>query len=354
MPKERFNCIMGGMQRFGLRHRVKSFIWLRYARRKLRERRAIAEALDQVNAVGAALNLSLQELQHTRQAIKADEKAQGRFPIGQLMLWVLVPYIIMYVTPPALEAVRQVAEYLRMDQLSEEINWALRNFKKLRPDYVLLILPVWVSWQQKIWEKRGRIRRYRLTICSVKAAEACVSAIRQGEEQWALVLWKIDRACQEVERQTLRIHRYSGSVPFRSSRRVKVRRHAAHVVGALRQQLDLIDQDPENALKDLGAGLVRIGERCAKGRIAALLPREVLEAAQPISLTRSGLRESFRIVLAIISVMVAVIITNQLWPTMGVPEEYRPWMLIGVALIAAIMVAGWSRVVRVLARLPLQ
>ncbi|MET9598232.1 hypothetical protein [Streptomyces sp. NPDC006459] len=72
-------------------------------------------------------------------------------------------------------------------------------------------------------------------------------------------------------------------------------------VGALQAELLQIDVEPDAALPRLGAKLAMIGERCAEGRIGALLPEDALAGVTPVSAARTALRESLHVALVILT-----------------------------------------------------
>lgn len=346
-------CIMGGMQGNGVRQagsRVARFGGGWYtraqARRRYRRRKALNKPVRELDAAVTVLGLSDRELTQTRSMLRADRKARDKFPVTAYWQGMLVMLIASRVAEFVLDRTRNVDASLRLGLPSTAVEWVQSAFHVIGSKWIFGAV-LWTVW--RLWVG---IRRYLLTVRAAAAARVCAQAVQQPSGVRAVALYGVDKACRRVERQILRAHRFSGTIPARSPRRAAAKQHAALVAGALRQQLNLLDQEPEKALKDLAAGLVTIGERYAEGRVAALLPDSALEGVEPISRARSGLRESLHMVLAIGAAMGAVVVANALWPSLGVPEDVRPWMWTGIAVAAAILVAGWARVIRFLERVP--
>ncbi|MFJ8799996.1 hypothetical protein [Streptomyces sp. NPDC102487] len=92
------------------------------------------------------------------------------------------------------------------------------------------------------------------------------------------------RSLPRVEREVLHAWKSvrPGQVKIRRHQRVNLKNHAGRVVAALRAQSERVDADPENALRDLGCMLVRIGDRLAEGRVGALLDEAELEGLDPV------------------------------------------------------------------------
>ncbi|MCZ9346157.1 hypothetical protein NGM37_51425 [Streptomyces sp. TRM76130] len=300
----------------------------------------------ELDAAVTVLGLSDRELTQTRSMLRADRKSRDKFPVTAYWQGMLVMLIASRVAEFVLDRTRNVDASLRLGLPPTAVEWVQSAFHVIGKKWIFGAV-LWTVW--RLWVG---IRRYLLTVRAAAAVRVCAQAVQQPTGVRAVALYGVDKACRRVERQILRAHRFSGTIPARSPRRAAAKQHAALVAGALRQQLNLLDQEPEKALKDLAAGLVTIGERYAEGRVAALLPDSALEGVEPISRARSGLRESLHMVLAIGAAMGAVVVANALWPSLGVPEDVRPWMWTGIAVAAAILVAGWARVIRFLERVP--
>ncbi|WP_411144923.1 hypothetical protein [Streptomyces sp. x-80] len=214
----------------------------------------------------------------------------------------------------------------------------------------VIVTPFW--WLASRRPARGVAYRHRVTVQIVEALRRCAEAYSRAPGDRCVQLRDLDRSLQETEDAILRAHRYARTIPRRSPRRAAARSHAAKVAGALRAEGLRIDANPDEALPRLGAMLTLIGERCAEGRIGALLPEESLEEITPVSATRTAIRESAHVAVVILVAMAAAIAASALLPSLGVKDDLRPWLIVGCSVLAAIMVGGWHRVGRILDLLP--
>ncbi|MFG2983099.1 hypothetical protein ACGFYQ_17920 [Streptomyces sp. NPDC048258] len=215
---------------------------------------------------------------------------------------------------------------------------------------VPVLTPFW--WLLDRRPARGASYRHRATIRIQEALRTCADAYSQESGLRSSHLREVDRALREAQDAILRVHRYAGTIRRRSARRSAARNHAALVVGALQAELLQIDVEPDAALPRLGAKLAMIGERCAEGRIGALLPEDALAGVTPVSAARTALRESLHVALVILTAMAAAVGASAMLPHAGVSDDMRPWLIMGSAVLAAILVGGWHRVGRILELVP--
>lgn len=189
----------------------------------------------------------------------------------------------------------------------------------------------------------------------------CVHAIRAcaraHEQSPAFVrrarLRAVDRACHSVEKNVLKIHRASRAMARRSPRKVHVRKHSAIVVGVLRSQMCRIDTEGDRALRDLAETLAEISERYANGCLGALLPDTYrLDEVTPVSTSRSTILESLHVVATLTAGLGAAIAISVAMPSLPVPKDLRPWVVLLMGVSAAIAVAGWRGVIRILQAFP--
>lgn len=215
---------------------------------------------------------------------------------------------------------------------------------------LILILPVW--WLAEFRWARGAVYRYRATIRVMEALHLCAEAYSQPSGERASQLRDLDSGLQAAEDAILHAHRYIGTIPRRSPRSAPARAHAALIAGALRAESLKIDADPNATLPRLGVMLAMIGERCAEGRIGAMLPEEFLTEATPVSLARTAIRESVHVAAVITAAMVAAISASSALRALGVNDGLHPWLIAGCSILAAIVVGGWHRVGRLLEMMP--
>ncbi|MFH0517246.1 hypothetical protein ACHBTE_08720 [Streptomyces sp. M41] len=67
---------------------------------------------------------------------------------------------------------------------------------------------------------------------------------------------------------------------------------------------------------------------------------------------RNTWRESAHVAIAILAAMAAAAGAAHALPSMGVGADGRPWLILGAAVPAATLVAGWGRVTRILKLFP--
>lgn len=213
--------------------------------------------------------------------------------------------------------------------------------------YAVVLGPVF--WAMRL----SSTARYRLVLGVIDAivvgGKARAAPRGRGRSR---VLRQLDQRCRHVEKCLFKVHSIAGSVPRRSSRLRLIKRHAALVAGAQRVALHQVDVDPEPALTELARLQLVIAENHLYGRQAALLPAELLQNVRPVSRLRNTWRESAHVAMAILAAMAAAAGAARALPSMGVGEEMRPWLTLGVAVLAATLVAGWGRVTRILELFP--
>ncbi|MFJ2638115.1 hypothetical protein [Streptomyces sp. NPDC087511] len=215
---------------------------------------------------------------------------------------------------------------------------------------VIVFLPLW--WLADLRWARGAVYRYRATTRTTKALHFCAEAYSRPPGKRTSQLRDLESGLRAAENAILRAHRYAGTFPRRSPRSAAVRAHAALVAGALRAESLKIDADPNATLPRLGAMLAVIGERCAEGRIGAMLSEEFLAEATPVSLTRTAIRESVHVIVVVTAAMVAAVGGSSALRALGVNDDLRPWLIAGCSVVAAIVVGGWHRVGRLLELMP--
>ncbi|MGW7170738.1 hypothetical protein ACWGH3_36765 [Streptomyces sp. NPDC054884] len=212
------------------------------------------------------------------------------------------------------------------------------------------LLPIW--WVAEFRWARGAVYRYRATIRAVEALRLCAEAYSRPPGERASQLRDLDSGLRATEDAILHAYRHIGTIARRSPRSAPARAHAALVAGALRTESLKIDADPNATLPQLGAMLAMIGERCAEGRIGAMLPEELLAGATPVSLTRTTIRESVHVAAIIAAAMAAAIGASSALRTFGVNDGLRPWLIAGCSVLAAIVVGGSHRVGKLLELMP--
>ncbi|MGW1277911.1 hypothetical protein ACWD4V_13255 [Streptomyces tsukubensis] len=215
---------------------------------------------------------------------------------------------------------------------------------------VVLITPFW--WVMKHRQARGAVLRHQATTRAVAALKLCAEAYNQQPGQRSAQLRDLDRSLRAVEGAIFHAHRHAGTIPLRSTRRAAARTHAARVAGALRAEALRIDAEPDVALPRLGVMLTTIGERCAEGRIGAMLPEESLVDVVPVSATRTAIRESVHVAVVILAAMAAAVGASAVLPSLEANSGLRTALIVGCAVLAAIFVGGWHRVGRILEVVP--
>lgn len=209
---------------------------------------------------------------------------------------------------------------------------------------------LWPVYWATRWSSTARFQLVLAVIDAVLADGKACTAPRGWRTSRALR--QVDESCRRVEKCLFKVHSIAGSVPRRSSRLGLIKRHAALVAGAQRAALHKLDIDPEPAFAELARLQLVIGENHLRGRQAALLPAELLLDVRPVSRLRNTWRESAHMAMAILVAMAAAAGAAHLLPSIGVPEDLRPWLTLGAAVLAATLVAGWGRVTRILELLP--
>nr|BFD96326.1 hypothetical protein KitaXyl93_76860 [Kitasatospora sp. Xyl93] len=124
------------------------------------------------------------------------------------------------------------------------------------------------------------------------------------------------------------------------------------MAGALRLQLARVDTDPDTTLVELARTLSLIGENYAAGRLAALLPETELEGASPVSTRRASAAETVRLALAIAAATASAVAATVLLPSTGLPTTVHSVVVLGCAVVSAMLVAGPSRFARIAEFLP--
>ncbi|MGW1605113.1 hypothetical protein [Streptomyces eurythermus] len=243
---------------------------------------------------------------------------------------------------------RAVAHYHWMTRAGNDAALSLFDVTLLLAIMSLVILgPVYwaIGWSSTA--------RYQLVLVVINAVLADAKA-RTTPRGWrrSRALRRVDRNCRRVEKCLFKVHSIAGSVPRRSSRLRLIKRHAALVAGAQRDALHRLDIDPETALAELALLQLVIAENHLRGRQAALLPADLLLDIRPVSRLRNTWRESAHMATAILAAMAAAGGAAHVLPSIGVSEDLRPWLTLGAAVLAATLVAGWGRVIRVIGLLP--
>lgn len=262
----------------------------------------------------------------------------------------------------ALQIVVDVARDRGSDSIEQTSSHYLHIVSSLYHTSTWNAADITVSWMATlswflppyIWMfRRMPGRQYYIVYLIVGCVEKCAKA-HAGRRvlQRPSSIRLIDHECRRIERLLMKSHRTILSLPRRSPRRSQVRRHCAHVAAALRNQMRQLDIDPEVALPELARILTTIGESYAAGRVGALLPDESLVGIEPLSKFWSTWRESVHMALMILVAMAALVGSAIVLPVLGVPNEVRPWVMLGCTVLAAVIVAGWNRVARVLETFP--
>lgn len=302
---------------------------------------------------------------YTREALHENRDTLETFPYGSLLIAAFLMTVIAKTAPDSVGALQDAAETHALNAPARVasnllIGWGMGDRAPSRHEAGsafpgILLFSLWalpVIWLGSRRLGRGAERRYRLTLRTSAAVKLCADAYEstRAERPWALT--RLDSACRLVERNILKARHNAGTMPRRSSRHAHARIHAAYVAGALRQQMDRLDEEPEIALRDLGVLLVTIGERHAEGRVSAMLPESSLSGVAPLSLARSTVRESLHVVAVIVGALAGAIIGNALTSATAIPADLRPWMVAAFAILGAIICGGWHRVARLLELFP--
>lgn len=170
----------------------------------------------------------------------------------------------------------------------------------------LITLPAWMSWMSLRGLPAGPFvrartrRRYALVECAVEAIFHCAAAHGAGGEYRMTALRRAAIALEQVHRELGRAHRSWATSPWRSHRRHLLKTHTGRVVAALQKTEALIDEDSQQALKDLGAMLLKIAARYTDGQVGKLLDPAELDGLEPVAN-----REPVRLAVAAIAVAAA-------------------------------------------------
>ncbi|MFF8962325.1 hypothetical protein ACF1BK_06185 [Streptomyces globisporus] len=311
------------------------------------------------------LDLEDRALPHTRRALRETRATLETLPYGSIAIALFVMWLVLKLFKVPFMILRDVSAYFEISLLNrgaEHVLWVFRPGASDVPmrsqDAPILFLVMVMAFVVPFWwlfdrrPARGASYRHRTTIRVQRALRVCADAYSQESGHRSAQLREVDRAMRDAQNAILRAHRYSRTIWWRSTRRAAARNHAALVAGALQEELLQIDIEPDVALPRLGAKLAMIGERCAEGRIGAMLPEDVLVKATPVSAARNALRESLHVAFVILMAMVASVGASEILPGTGVSDEMRPWLIVGAAVLAAILVGGWHRVGRILEIFP--
>lgn len=327
--------------------------------------RVVGSQLRELGASLQTLGVADGALPHTRRALRETRTTLETAPYGSIACALAATWLgIRLLKVPALivrdlaasvgtESVRRAAAHFiwlfRPGAANQPVHgWDTLIF--LMTTMGVIVTPFW--WLMTRRPARGAAYRHHVTIQIVEALKRCAEAYSRAPGDRGPQLRDLDHSLQETEDAILRAHRYARTIPRRSPRRAAVRSHAAKVAGALRAEGLRIDADPDEALPRLGTMLALIGERCAEGRIGALLPEESLEEITPVSVTRTAIRESAHVAVVILAAMAAATGASALLPALGVDDDLHPWLIVGCAVLAAIVVGGWHRVGRILELVP--
>lgn len=328
-------------------------------------RRVVGTRLRNLTSSLQVLQVAERKLPHTRRALRDTRATLETAPYGSIALTLFALWLSLRLIKFSAVVVHDLAAALGIESVAKAAThflWVLRPEAANQPAhgwdaliYVItwlaaLITPVW--WLLKRRPARGAVLRHQVTIQTVEALNFCAEAYSRQPGQRASQLRTLDLGLRATEDAILRAHRNAGTMPRRSARHAAARAHAAQVAGALRAESLRIDVHPETALPRLGAMLAEIGERCAEGRVGAMLPAESLVDVAPVSAARTTARESIHVAVVIIAAMTAAVGASSALTTLGVNDDLRPWLIVGCAVLAAILVGGWHRVGRLLELVP--
>lgn len=311
------------------------------------------------------LAVSERTLPHTQRALRDARETLETAPYGSIICALAAIFLgIRILRIPAL-MIHDLAESIGVEsarRAAAHFLWLLRSGAANQPIegwdtliflfviMAIILIPCW--WLRTRRAARGAAHRHHATIQAVDTLRRCAEMYKRAPGDRATQLRDLGRSLQEVEKAILRAHRYARTIPRRSARQAAARSHAAKVAGALRAESLRLDTDPDEALPRLGSMLALISERCAEGRFSALLPEEFLAEVTPVSAVRTAIRESAHVAVAILSAMVAAIGASAALPSLGVNSDLHPWLILGCAALAAILVGGWHRVGRILELIP--
>ncbi|MFD4560386.1 hypothetical protein ACFWP5_39765 [Streptomyces sp. NPDC058469] len=205
-----------------------------------------------------------------------------------------------------------------------------------------------VFWAMR-WSSTARYRLVLGVIDAIVVGGKARAAPRGRGRSRALR--QLDQRCRHVEKRLFKVHSIAGSVPRRSSRLRLIKRHAALVAGAQRVALHQVDVDPEPALAELARLQLVIAENHLYGRQQRSCPPSCSKMSGPCR--ACGTPGTSR--------LTSPRRSSRPWlpqpapralPSMGVGEDVRPWLILGAAVLAATLVAGWGRVTRILELFP--
>ncbi|MEU5214621.1 hypothetical protein AB0G79_00250 [Streptomyces sp. NPDC020807] len=333
-------------------------------RRRVNQR-VVGGRLRELGAALQTLEVAERALPHTRHALRDTRATLETVPYGSIVAAAFATMLsFKLIKAPAvlLRDLAAAAGAHSVERAARHYLWIFRPGAESQPLHgwdaliylitcvAILITPIWWIGERRL--ARGAIFRHQTTIRTLEALRLCAAAYTKPPGERAARLRELDQGLQVAEDAILRAYRYAGSIPHRSARRSAARMHAAKVAGALRAASLRVDVDPEASLRQLGAMLAEIGERCAEGRIGSLLPEEALEEVIPVSATRTAIRESVHMAVVIVAAMLAAVGASFLLPVAGVNDSLRPWLIVGCSVLAAILVGGWHRVGRILELVP--
>lgn len=307
--------------------------------------RAVAKALRDLEDAAARLALPEAQVPNTRAALHAyythvDARVRN-IAFFAVVAVILLPLFVSI----AISGATSVPVKASNDQDTISINVYLA--------IAVLTLP-WIPivWLLRRTRAGGVFIRHRLTLRTQRAAVLCADIHERPCAARPSCLRSLDRQCRHIERDLLRAHRTVGTMASSSPRHTAARRHAAHVAGALREDLVRLDSEPDMALRDIAQKLITIGEQYAQGHVSALLPDDALGDVVPLSITRETLKESLRLTVAILAALGAALAVHPLLPRLGAPEVLRPWCYVAAALIPGILIVGPRRVITYLNVMP--
>ncbi|MFF1488225.1 hypothetical protein ACIGZH_35600 [Streptomyces sp. NPDC058319] len=203
--------------------------------------------------------------------------------------------------------------------------------------WIILMVSVW-SYNQT-----GSVGQARLIKALMDFVLYCHETRMLPLEERLQRLRSADVMYQRVEKQLLRIHRSRGVMPAHSLRRSDCRRHEAHVAGAMRKDLIHIDVDSGLALERLSHKAVCIMLRYSEGRVGQLLPEGDLAGVTPLSLINTALRESMRMVLALLGGLAGCAAIYTLGPAVGASDGAITFLAPFGFIMGATCLGGWRR-----------
>ncbi|MFI6002231.1 hypothetical protein ACIA98_17780 [Streptomyces sp. NPDC051366] len=240
------------------------------------------------------LGVTDRTLPHTRRALRESRATLETAPYGSIVVAFFAMWLGLKLFKVPFILLRDTAAYFQIatvEKAAEHVLWVFRPGAADTPmqgqDFPILFLAMAVTVLTPFWwlldrrPARGAAYRHRATIRVQEALRTCAEAYSREPGLRSSHLREVDRALREAQDAILRAHRHAGTIRRRSTRRTAARNHAALVVGALQAELLQIGVEPDAALPRLGAKLAMIGERCAEGRIGALLPEDAPRRSHP-------------------------------------------------------------------------